>query len=226
MYYAIIGDIIGSKALENRSEVQEKLNAILRTINTEYEKNIAANFVITLGDEFQGLLINPVSLLEIIQKIKLYMYPVKIRFGIGIGDIYTEINREMAIGADGPAYHNARAMVEKLKSISKSNSKSMYNSDVMLMDSGVEGKDDIIQLINDNFCLCYFIESKWTEKQIEIIKKTNLGSRGQRELAKELNLAQSTIHRRLKASGYYNCVHVYKNITRIMVEVWGGSNEH
>jgi len=63
MYFAIIGDIVESKKILNRNEAQEKLNHILKDINIEYERNIAAKFIITLGDEFQGLLSNPIHLL-------------------------------------------------------------------------------------------------------------------------------------------------------------------
>ena len=53
MYYAIIGDIKNSKDIENRYEVQEQLNHILNNVNLNYKDSIKANFLITLGDEFQ-----------------------------------------------------------------------------------------------------------------------------------------------------------------------------
>ena len=56
MYFAIIGDIIASKTISNRSEVQNHLKRILDQVNEEYKSNIASRFSITLGDEFQGLL--------------------------------------------------------------------------------------------------------------------------------------------------------------------------
>jgi len=43
------------------------------------------------------------------------MYPVELRFGIGIGKISTEIFHEVAIGADGPAYYAARLTIEELR---------------------------------------------------------------------------------------------------------------
>lgn len=42
--------------------------------------------------------------MEIITEIESVLYPVNIRFGVGIGKITTEINRELSIGADGPGY--------------------------------------------------------------------------------------------------------------------------
>ena len=34
---------------------------------------------------------------------------------MGLSDIYTEIDTEKALGADGPAYHLAREAINKLK---------------------------------------------------------------------------------------------------------------
>ena len=56
IYVAIIGDIIDSKKIKNRNEVQQKLKHVLSKINQSYDDIIAANFIISLGDEFQGLL--------------------------------------------------------------------------------------------------------------------------------------------------------------------------
>ncbi len=107
-YIAIIGDIIKSKNIQNRYDTQEKLRSVLASINMEYSEDIASNFMITLGDEFQGLLKNGTNVIDVILKIEKNMYPVQFRFGIGIGEITTKIDRMMPLGADGPAYSNAR----------------------------------------------------------------------------------------------------------------------
>ena len=75
--------------------------------------------MITLGDEFQGLLNNPAYAIEIVKYIQRELYPVKLRFGIGIGEISTEINQKAAIGADGPAFYAAREIINFLKNEEK-----------------------------------------------------------------------------------------------------------
>ena len=115
MFCAIIGDIVQSRKFNERSKIQDKLRAALDSINEEYDELIASKFIITLGDEFQGLLKTTDKLIDIIYRIVMEMHPVKIRIGIGIGDILTEINKEMSLGADGPAYHNARKMLDEMK---------------------------------------------------------------------------------------------------------------
>ena len=71
-YYAIIGDIKRSKKIENRCEIQEKLKKILDNVNSIYNNDISAKFLITLGDEFQGLLEITAPILEIIKYIQIY----------------------------------------------------------------------------------------------------------------------------------------------------------
>lgn len=114
-YYAIIGDIKRSKKIENRCEIQEKLKKILDNVNSIYNNDISAKFLITLGDEFQGVLEITAPILEIIKYIQREIYPIKLRFGVGIGNVSTLINHEAAIGADGPAFYAAREMIEFLR---------------------------------------------------------------------------------------------------------------
>lgn len=83
-YIAIIGDIKNSKKIEDRNRVQKKLNEILNDINEKYQDDISAKFIITLGDEFQGLLGDGKNVIEIIEEIQWKMHPVEIRFGIGM----------------------------------------------------------------------------------------------------------------------------------------------
>jgi len=114
-YIAIIGDIIDSKKIKSRRQIQEKLNRILKHVNEAYYADISAKFIITLGDEFQGLLKSFEHMLDIVKYIQREMYPVMLRFGIGFGEINTNIFFEAAIGADGPAYYAAREVIEQLR---------------------------------------------------------------------------------------------------------------
>ena len=118
-YIAIIGDIKHSKNISNRYEIQERLKNALDYINKKYKKNIAAKFLITLGDEFQGLLSAAEPLVDIIGYIQNEMFPVRIRIGVGIGEITTEINRNAAIGADGPAFYAARRAIIEIHDTEK-----------------------------------------------------------------------------------------------------------
>lgn len=198
-YVAVIGDIKDSKKIYNRGLVQNKLNQILTYINSNYIEDVAANFVITLGDEFQGLLITGSNLFEIIRLIKRAMYPVEIRFGIGVGKITTSINPQAAIGADGPAFYAAREMIEELRRQEKKLKDQA--PDVKL---AIYGKPDDIQVeqINTFLRMTKMIEKSWSSEQRETIVDTITNGGSQAERAKRLKTTQSTIARRLKSANY------------------------
>lgn len=221
MYIAFIGDIIHSREIDRnkRNEVQLKLKMILEQINQEFSNFIAAKFVITIGDEFQGLLLEPGCLMNIIDIIQFRMYPVRIRFGIGFGNIDTEINRNMALGADGPAYHYARKMIDTLKLLQKAK---MSGSPNIMVYTQLDDSDNMVQLINSNLQLCTFIESKWTDKQRQLIQMIYLEERNQMEAADKLSIAQSSVQRRLKSAGYYDYIGARDLITNTLKEeLWG-----
>src|SRR5699024_6021721 len=95
-----------------RSQMQEKLKKILKDVNLKYKQHIVSKWTITLGDEFQALIKPNLETFKLLDYISYRMDPVKIRFGVGLGEIYTDINYEKSIGADGPAYWNARDAIE------------------------------------------------------------------------------------------------------------------
>ena len=119
-YLAIIGDIVDSKKItgEQRKQLQYRLEETLDSVNQLYTDYIVSDFLITLGDEFQGLLRPNAPLYEIISRVveginteqdknKL----VEVRFGIGLGRILTDI-KKVALGMDGPAFHYARIALD------------------------------------------------------------------------------------------------------------------
>jgi len=128
VYCAIIGDIVNSKKIPNRQEIQDLFARVLMEINIEFYNDIASNFTITLGDEFQGLISKPSLSYKIIKIIKQKMSPIELVFGVGIGEMKTAIRRDISIGSDGPAYHYARNMVEKAK---KKRPSIRYYSDIV-----------------------------------------------------------------------------------------------
>ncbi len=197
-YIAIIGDMKDSKKIENRSQVQEKLSAVLRYVNTAYRADISAKFIITLGDEFQGLLQSKAHILDIVKYIQREMYPVKLRFGIGFGEISTNIFCEAAIGADGPAYYAARETIEQLHEQERKLKKQAADVQVSLYDT------DAFEIteINIILALMKLIEDGWSEKQRLTIWDMEKNGGSQAECAKRMGTTQSTVARRLADGNY------------------------
>jgi hypothetical protein len=114
---ALIGDIIASRSIKDRAQVQEKLNKFFLNINNS-NRELLSPFTITLGDEFQALYSQADSIFKDIWKILEILFPVTVRFSIGIGNLTTKINKKQAIGMDGPAFHFARKGLDELKNSS------------------------------------------------------------------------------------------------------------
>lgn len=201
-YIAIIGDIIHSKEIEDRRTVQKQLKELLDEVNIEFSKDITSKFTITLGDEFQGLLSNGMNVMRIIQLIEQRMYPIRIRFGIGIGSITTDIDANMAIGADGPGYYKARDAIEYLKKQEKK--RMISSSDVRFeVDSDNQGTTILLNTIAD---LMFTIKSSWSKRQRQVIWDLLIHQDSQKEVANRLKIAQPTVNKILTAGNYY----VYK----------------
>lgn len=202
-YIAIIGDIRKSKKIENRSEIQKKLKQVLEEINQKYDEEIASNFIITLGDEFQGLLCSGTNTMNIITEIERKMYPVKIRFGIGAGAITTDVNKEMSIGADGPGYYKARAAIEFLKENEKK--KQTNTADVRFESEG--NNKSITIMINTILALLTAIKDSWSDRQREIIWDMLQHQDSQVDVAGRFNIKQPAVQKSLSKGKYY----VYKD---------------
>lgn len=199
-YVAIIGDISDSKKLKNRQEIQQRLIEKLKSINAKYADDIAAKFMITLGDEFQGLLHNQAHIFTIINEIEMALSPIELRFGIGIGDITTDINYHHSSEIDGPAYHRARQTVIEVEKIQSQYTKQKTN---MMIDTGKDNVD-VDQLINAILSVCTVLKSRWTARQKEVIYTYLNHNENQYETAESLAINQSSVNQILKKSNFYS----------------------
>jgi len=212
-YIAIIGDIKDSKNTEDRKEVQNRLKNVLGKVNERHKNQLASKFIITLGDEFQGLLCDGTSVMHILLEIETAMHPVRIRFGFGVGAITTDINPAMSLGADGPAYYNARSAVEFLKE--NENKKKAIPLDYFLA-AGNEN-DETALWVNTIFSLLKVIEDSWSERQREIIRYTLFHKENQSQIALQFKIKQPAVYKNLEKGNYYT----YKQALETLEQAFG-----
>lgn len=112
---AVIADMVQSRKLKSqqRRAVQLTFATFLKNINTEFRKAVVARFVVTLGDECQGILHDATALPDLLWRFDEFESR-QLRVGIGRGVLYTPVGRD-AINIDGPALHRARAAIERAK---------------------------------------------------------------------------------------------------------------
>ena len=113
---ALIADMVKSRELlrAERADVQLSFSEFIDELNRRYRHAILARFVITLGDEFQGLLSEARILPDVLWDIHYKFQMRSLRVGVGYGLIDTSIGRN-AINIDGPALHHARNAIDFAK---------------------------------------------------------------------------------------------------------------
>jgi len=94
--------------------VQLSFSGFIADLNRKYRHAILARFVVTLGDEFQGLVTDPLIIPDLLWDMHYKFQMRQLRVGVGLGLIDTPIGRN-AINIDGPALHHARNAIDLAK---------------------------------------------------------------------------------------------------------------
>ena len=196
MYLALIADVIDSKMVQERFDLQKQLEKTLRKMNELFGDYLASCFTLTLGDEFQALLKVDAPVFQIIDTLRSELSPTQLRFGIGLGEIVTAIDPLQSIGADGPAYWNARAAINLV------HQKNDYGNTQIYFSSGNDSKD---LLVNALIASGEAIRSGWRGSQEEILldllkRFVYSENFSQQDLAQSLDINPSALSKRLKSS--------------------------
>jgi len=186
-YVAVIGDIIGSREVEERGGLQTRLQATVARANLACRDTLASSFVLTLGDEFQGLLNSPDDLHWLLARFRADLHTAEVRFGIGIGPLETPLEPQ-ALGMDGPCFHHAREAVERAAA------RETYVEVSIPDDSGDQGVFDVYAVLSAA------IRHRWTRRQCQVVDLTMAGSEG-KEVAVRLAITPSAVSQHLRAAG-------------------------
>ena len=196
MYLALIADVIDSKIVQERFDLQKQLEKNLQKINELFKDCLASAFTLTLGDEFQALLKVDAPVFQIIDTLRSELTPTQLRFGIGLGEIVTAIDPLQSVGADGPAYWNARAAINFV------HQKNDYGNTQIYFSNGKENQDFFVNAL---IASGEAIRSGWRESQEEILlnllkRSVYSESFSQQDLAQSLAINPSALSKRLKSS--------------------------
>ncbi len=116
MVAVMIADIKGSKKMKEREryEWQLFLKSAIVQVNENHEQAIEAPFMITKGDEFQGVIGDVPQVHSIMIEFERLLHPLALRYGIGLGRIH-RMGANIPIEMDGPAFHRANAALNYAK---------------------------------------------------------------------------------------------------------------
>lgn len=206
LYLTLIGDIVDSKQVARRADLQKRLALALRKIN-ERKPPPVSPYTITLGDEFQAVYKNADTLFPDLFSILAEIHPVEARFGVGVGALTTPLNPKQALGMDGPAFHRAREAITVLK-------KSGYL--IRLQGEPRQAPEsDPWKLLNH---LLNFVTHKvgaWEKNRLRIMGGL-LAGRTAAELEDELGVSKVAVYKNINAAALDELVGLCQEITAIL----------
>ena len=178
---AVIADMVGSRKLlpAQRRVVQADFSRLIARINRRHKTAILAEFVITLGDECQGLLKDPAVLPDLIWNFDMTFPHATLRMGCGFGILYTGIGKQ-AINVDGPALHLARAAIDRAK------------KDKLLGGVFCGFGKRLDPILNGVGRLLWHQRSTLTRQEREVTKRLHVGL-SQIEAARELGITKQAV---------------------------------
>jgi hypothetical protein len=183
VYLAVIGDIVGSREVEDRRGLQHLLRAGIEQINLDFSAILASQFILTIGDEFQGLLAKVGRVDGLMGRIRSVVHPIELRFGLGIGELDTPVE-EVALGMDGPCFHRARRALERAEEAG----------------TRVEVEAGGHQISFAIYSLLYTaMRTGWTDRQRQVVDLASSGDSGKR-IAGQLGITPSAVSQHLRAA--------------------------
>ena len=195
MQTVITGDLIDST-----SYTLQELNAILNTVNTEFEylKTVYdADFKIFRGDSFQGVVLNSSIALDLVLTLKTAVNKITpknkkisgltdFRIAIGVGNI--NLKRASILESNGAAFQFSGRMLDSMKG----------DYPRLLLKTDDENLDDEF---NVHFVLLDSVTSKWSVASAEVAYYLLKGKK-ETEVAEILGINQSAVNHRKKAANW------------------------
>lgn len=178
--FVVLGDVVGSREVEDREALQRDLQDSIGEINQRYENDIRASFSLLKGvDELGGVLTGISALYDVIKTVYRSTYPTAVRFAGAYDGVDVGSERKEVAEMDGPAFHRA---------------------DDLLSDLDVDGRlfalytgEDLLDILIGNYVnLCLMQMDEWTHREMEIIDTyERMGT--QSAAAGELDVSQQRV---------------------------------
>ncbi|MFW9778516.1 MAG: SatD family protein [Candidatus Heimdallarchaeota archaeon] len=186
LYFILTADIVHSRKVPNRLEVQQEIKRTLEYVNTKLSDQILCPFVIVWGDSFQSALTSLKGFYNIVETLE-EKIPVAFRIGIGIGKISTTFSPNV-MEMDGPAFHNSKLALQIAE-------KNNYHVWVQ------SGNDQVDRMVNTVLILFYVVKSRWTTHQKEIIHLRRQGMTYD-AIGKVKGITKQAVNKTLKTAGW------------------------
>lgn len=187
--YVVLGDVVGSRAVEDRTALDRQLRAALRGVNEAHEARIGARFTPLKGvDEFGGTLTTPEAAYDVVRTIQEGLHPVVARYVITGGTVDVNPTATDIRLMDGPAFHRADGLLADLDA----------EGGHFVVEIGDPSLDDLATAAGD---LALAVREGWTDRQAEVAAAyRQLGT--QEAVADRFGVSQQAVSKTLQAAQY------------------------
>ncbi|MFP3975048.1 MAG: SatD family protein [Chloroflexota bacterium] len=204
--YVLSGDVLSSRKIRDREEVQRKLEEACGEVNSTYSEGIYADFKILKGtDEIGGVLSTIANSYNIITTILERIHPDSMRFVLVFDYIDAALGTGDVARMDGPVFHRASDIMNKLK---KSDLLfDMFVGDRMI-DACISGQINLILLLKSN----------WSAKQYQTVKEyEEIGN--QYKVARKLGITQQAVSKTLNSVMWKEIKSIEDKLNSVLLEV-------
>jgi hypothetical protein len=207
-HYILMADIIDSGKKEQKPLMEDFKN-LIEEINEIYKADILSPLTITLGDEFQGVIKNLTTSIQIILTLEENCIHkklnFKLRYVLNHGEIETPVNEKIAYEMLGSGLTEARLKLNDSKY-----KKFRFNITI----------DNLLQrsILNDAFIIFENITDKWSLKNDYELASNFIQFKDYKIVSEKMNKTRSLIWKREKTlhmESYYATKNIIQTITSI-----------
>ncbi len=186
---ALLGDMVGSRVAPDRLRLQQDVSSVLEVV----EGTVGGSPTFTVGDEFQARYPTIGEAVE--ASLQLHLRTVgliRLRIGIGWGELLAEDPAREPFGQDGPCWWRAREAIEDVGRSSRGRSPEYWTA--------ARTETSLDPLLNGYLLFRDTILAGFDEVDARIAVGL-LDGRSQTVLAEELGMNKSSVSRRAKTHG-------------------------
>jgi hypothetical protein len=181
----VLGDVVASRDLASPVAFQRTLRRGCDLANGRFAEDLFAPFKILKGcDEIGGAVESPARLYGILGSISDHIYPARMRFAVVSGEVSAGDDARDTSLMDGPAFHDAAKIMQRLKSTGRT-------AHLLLGDA------DMDPLLTAQVNLLFALKEQWSLQQRRIVAVYDR-LRRQNAVAAELRISQQAVSKTLR----------------------------
>lgn len=205
MQYILMGDVIKSRQKDSEL-LWNDLNEIVEKANGKFQTDILSPLQIKIGDEFQVVMKDIASTLQLLDYLNVYCTykNIKVRFAIGYGEIETVINSSSANNMMG------KGLTETYETLNDKKDPNRYRFYIQ------ENKNIEIALNSIGLLLSEIEEMKVSLKQSEYLYRKVVLHQEIDQIAKSMQVSERSVYGYEKRSHYKLFHKIFVSIEEIL----------